>query len=321
MKEHKFQSDDNLPWCLVMIIYLMRTSFFLMIIFLKLQSKINKKNPRLAKLFGIVLLTPTIGNLSGCAIDAPPLGFPPYVPAQKLDSGDSTLVRESIDLLGPERIPHIKCADNEIGTRGDLCKITPNGLKLMVPTTMKNWIAIHPGMGKVIIYDVKKLFLKAAYLWGLENTALVIQFTSSPDGEPMFGSFGFRLIPGQLKLTDIPIKDRRGNLMLSEISGFPQGGEVIIPLKKFIEKSKGIWQFGDGQSAPPVTRIMIQYGPKIALVGSPEITNIYERGLMNANMMPGGSVAAAAYGENIPGSAAVISRIFLIPFSSGQGFQ
>ncbi len=111
--------------------------------------------------------------------------------------------------------------------------------------------------------------------------------------------------------------------MISEISGFPQGGEVIIPLKKFIEKSNGIWQFGDGQSAPPITRIMIQYGPKIALFGSPEITNIYERVLMNTNMIPGGAAAAAPYGENIPGSAAVIRRIslVLIPSSPGQGFK
>ncbi len=118
----------------------------------------NNTNISLEKLFIIVLLTLILDNISGCAIDALPLDFPPYIPAQKLDSSESILVRESINLLGPERIPHIKCMDNEIGMRGDLCKITSNGLKLMVPTTMKDWIAIRPGMGKVIIYDVKKNF-------------------------------------------------------------------------------------------------------------------------------------------------------------------
>ncbi len=249
---------------------------------------------------------PTLGFLAGCT-GAKPLEFPPQMTAREAIPSAS---EESIELFDGNK-PVIRCADNAKGTAAaaEICQFTPKGLKLKIPSDVKGWasrqvIAILGRLGPA--------FGRAARRWGLENTTLVVTFNPSPDGEPPLGTLGMRLIPAGLNLQQLPLEERRGNLLTTKISDFPAGGACVVSLQEFMKKSEGIWELGDGTTAPLPNRLAFVFGPAVITRGAPDITNRYTRALMITNMIPGGAGAVQPTGENIPGAVLLITGIKLV---------
>lgn len=199
---------------------------------------------------------------------------------------------ESIELSDWDQ-PVIRCADNAKGTgaAAEICQLTPKGLKLKIPAEVKGWQATQPGQVIAILARLGPAFGKAARRWGLENTTLVVTFQPSPDGEPPLGTLGMRLIPAGLNLRQLPLEERRGNLLTTKVSDFPTGGACVVSLPEFMKKSEGIWELGDGTTAPLPNRLAFVFGPAVVTGGAPAITNPYVRGLMSVNMIPGGAGA------------------------------
>ena len=121
-----------------------------------------------------------------------------------------------------------------------------------------------------------------------------------------------RLIPAGLNLQQLPLEERRGNLLTTKISDFPAGGACVISLQEFMKKSEGIWEVGDGTTAPLPNRLAFGFGPAVITRGAPDITNPYVRRLMSLNMIPGGAGAVQPTGENTPGAALLITGIKLV---------
>jgi hypothetical protein len=222
-------------------------------------------------------------------------------------------LEESIELFDGNQ-PVIRCADNAKGTAAaaEICQLTPKGLKLKIPAEVKGWQAAQPGQVIAILARLGPAFRRAARRWGLENTTLVVTFQPSPDGEPPLGTLGMRLIPAGLNLQQLPLEERRGNLLTTKISDFPAGGACVISLQEFMKKSEGIWELGDRTTAPLPNRLAFGFGPAVITRGTPNITNRYMRGLMSLNIIPGGAGAVQPTGENIPGAALLITGIKLV---------
>ncbi len=252
----------------------------------------------------------TLGFVTGCS-SAKLLETPPQMKAQ--ETAPSTSFEEPIELLNQNKLD-IRCSDNENGKAAatEICQITPHGLKLKIPSDMKGWQAIKPSHVNAVIAKLGSSFRIAEKRWGLENTTLVVTFNKSPDGEPSLGTLGMRLIPKRLNMRELHLEERRGNLLTTYISEFPAGGACVISLKEFMKKSDGVWKFGDGSDAPLPNRLEFTFGPAIITRGSPEITNLYTRGLMSINMIPGGAGTVQPKGENIPGAATLITSIKLV---------
>lgn len=251
---------------------------------------------------------PTLGFLAGCS-SAKLLEIPPQMTVQERIP---SALEESIELFDGNH-PVIRCVDNARGTAAaEICQPTPQGLKLKIPSDVTGWQATQPGHVIAILARLGPAFGRAARRWGLENTTLVVTFHPSPDGEPPLGTLGIRLIPAGLNLQQLPLEERRGNLLTTKISDFPAGAACVISLQEFMKKSEGIWEFGDGTTAPLPNRLAFVFGPAVITRGAPDITNRYTRALMSTNKIPGGAGAMQPTGENIPGAALLITSIQLV---------
>jgi len=250
-----------------------------------------------------------LGSFAGCS-SAKLMEFTPQITAQERIP---SALGESIELFDWNK-PVNHCADNAkgIAVAAEVCQLTPKGLKLKIPPDVRGWQSTQPGHVIAIVTRLGPSFRRAARKWGLENTTLVVTFNPSPDGEPPLGTLGMRLIPARLNLQQLPLEERRGNLLTTKISDFPAGGACVVSLQEFMKKSKGIWEFGDGTTAPLPNRLAFVFGPAVLTVGAPDITNPYIRGLMSANMIPGSAGDVQPTGENLPGAAILITGIKLV---------
>lgn len=251
----------------------------------------------------------TISVITGCATSKL-WEFPPQIPAQPLFP-PNTFSSESIELLNKSPNIEMFCSDSAHGetAAAEICQITPQGLKLMVPPDVKGWQATQPDFVAVTLRNLGPAFRQAASRGGLDHTELIISFAPTPDGAPMLGTLGIRLMPRGLNFKDLSLEDRRGNLVTTKISGFPAGGSIVIPLPKFLENSTGPWEINGEEKIP--NRVIFAFGPNLITVGRPEETNRYWRAKEILNMS-GSSQEFMPSGENVPGAATMITRIQLV---------